>query len=118
MAARTWLIALSVAASTAAAVAAPAPIAKPDRHAPTTAALLAELRAAGFSVSDLERGPEPGLYRVTVWVGQARGEGTYLSSRTYEVRVKGADVRGELRAFLERYQERFRRRLSEEACVW
>jgi hypothetical protein len=78
--------------------AAPAPMAKSPRQPPSLATLSRELRAEGFDVRGLERGPEPGLYRITI--APTPRSTVPVPCQTHEVRVTGGDVRAELRAFL------------------
>ena len=103
MAARAWLIALLVAGSAAAAHAAPAPVAKPPRNVPSPATLLADLRAEGFAVRDVERGPEPGTYLVVLPLRVTNYERKLVVIYTkFVVRTAGPDVRSALRAFLQK----------------
>jgi hypothetical protein len=98
-------IALIVIASVvgSSALAAPAPFAKPARHPPSPEALLAQMRAEGFSLHAIERGPEPGTYVVTKNVELVGlGENTCaFVPRKWTVRADSGDVRAEVRALLE-----------------
>jgi hypothetical protein len=80
---------------------APAPVAKPPRHVPSPASLLQGFLAEGFDLCALERGQEPGLYRLLVATTPRTGRQLYVTYEAFEVRVSG-DVRAELRAFLVR----------------
>ena len=86
--------------------AAPAPAAKPARRVPSPGTLLANLRAEGYCVTAIQYGPEPGTYVVTVppllvaW-GSDVSLDADTEDRTYLVRAASADVRADLRAFLE-----------------
>jgi hypothetical protein len=105
MAVRALLIALFVAATAAGAHAAPAPVAKPPRHLPPLAAVLADLRDEGFDVRSIERGPEPGTYVLEVPHLAFDGEHVVRVYRKRTVRVSGYDLRTELRPHLLRHSD-------------
>jgi hypothetical protein len=107
-----WRVALSLTALVGLATAspaAPAPVPKPPRHAPSPATLLADFRTEGFAVRSLDRGPEPGSYVISLRA--ASDAGLYVASRRYVVRVGDSEVRSAIRACLEKDRENARRQL-------
>jgi hypothetical protein len=83
-------------------MAAPAPFTKPNRHPPSPEALLLQLRAEGFSLQSIERGPQSGTYVVTKHVelvGLHEMACAYVI-RKWTVRTDVPDVCDEVRAIL------------------
>jgi hypothetical protein len=112
MRARLLLLAALLVATAQTVSAAPAPLAKPPRRAPSPATLLTDFRAEGFSLSSLDRGPDPGSYVIRIR-SLSRSE-LYVPSRTYVVRVGASDVRSAIRACLEKDRQKARRLLRME----
>ena len=86
------LAALFVSLVASGAQAAPAPRPKPPRHVPSPNALLQGFLAEGFDLCALERGPEPGHYRLLVATTPRTGRQLYVSYEAFEVRVSGGRV--------------------------
>jgi hypothetical protein len=106
---RVLLLIVCCLTTAGAAHSAPAPLPKSARHPPTPDTLLANFRAEGYSVRMVERGPEPGTYRVTTSAPD-------FQLTTFTVRADDPDVRGAIREELESarraYQESLRGRFE------